>query len=692
MKTKSVKTEKGGKIGILNIRNKIYFCFIVPVVFMVLVGLVSYEYAAKGMNDKFVDTSSQNVNMAMSYLDMVNTNIQSEAAKYVLDSDFEFYVLGMPGKKAPEKNKYYSDRRVALMSTQSANQFINNIHLVPKAVADTISTGTSEKMPGVYDEYVETIKEETGLDGNFPRWVTSHKYIDEALGLNSEDTFISYQVQDGQRMAYIIVDVKKPAMLDVLKKMNFGSGAYVGLITDTGSELSMECGKEDAFSGAVFAGQTFYNDAVNAGELSGNGTVSYGGEECLFLYQKSELNGLMLCALIPQRIITSQAEGIKTMTIIMVLVCAAVVILIGTFIANGIQKNMRTISRKLDRVASGDLSISVVAKGHDEFRDLAKSATNMVTNNKSLIRSLSDTANDLEESAESVNSASRTISEYSDEITQAIDEISLGMEKQASHAQECVNITNSLSEKIEAINSDVEAIQSVISDTEKLIRKGTGLVSNLSDRAAQTVSFTERVGTAIKKLEAEAQGISEFVETISDISDQTNLLSLNASIEAARAGEAGRGFAVVAEEIRKLADNSSGATVEIETKIGNIAVQTKASVDSAREAEGMVELQMKAVEEVIGIFEQISGQLKVLISSLDQISESVNAADLQRASTVDAVDNISAIIEQTSASSQLVRNMTDNLHSSVERLGQTAGSLDSNMKGLHKEISTFKID
>ena len=691
MAKENAKTGKKGKIGILSIRNKIYFCFIVPVLFMVLVGLVSYEYAAKGMNDKFVETSSQNINMAVSYLDLVNTNIQSEAMKYVLNPEFEFYVLGSPGKTVAEKGSSYSDERVKLLSTQSGNPYINNFHLIPKYVAEIITTGNPNKMVGVYDEYLEVVKEETGLENNFPRWITSHEYIDEVLGLNPEETFISYQVQDGQKMAYIIVDVKKEALLDILKDINFGSGAYVGIITEDGKELSMECGADGACAN-VFSGQSFFTEAVSGEALLGNKTVTYGGSDCLFLYQKSELNGIAMCALIPESIIVSQAEGIKSMTIIMVLICAVVVVLIGTFIANGIQKNMKTISHKLDRVASGDLSVSVDAKGHDEFQNLALSATNMVANNKSLIRSLSDTAGDLEESAENVNEASQSISEYSNEITQAIDEISLGMNKQADHALECVNITNTLSEKIAAINSDVASIQLVINDTEKLISEGTRLVSNLSKRAGETVQFTEKVSDAIDKLEFEARGISEFVQTISDISDQTNLLSLNASIEAARAGEAGRGFAVVAEEIRKLADNSSQATVEIENKIDNIAVQTQASVNSASEAESMVELQMQAVKEVIGIFEQISGQMGLLISALGQISESVKAADVQRASTVDAVDNISAIIEQTAAGSQLVRSMTGNLKSSVERLGQTADSLDSNMKGLQKEISSFKID
>ena len=207
-----------------------------------------------------------------------------------------------------------------------------------------------------------------------------------------------------------------------------------------------------------------------------------------------------------------------------------------------------------------------------------------------------------------------------------------------------------------------------------------------------TSEKTEDVGRNISLLSDEANSISEFVKRIAEIAHKTNMLSLNASIEAARAGEAGRGFAVVAEQIRDLADNSAAASNEISNKIDIINERTKESVDAANNASSMVLSQQQLVEDVTNVFDSIREKMEELLTALSMISDSASDADIQRKETVDAVDNISSIIEETAASSSLVMNMTENLKSSVDRLGQTADSLDENMNGLKKEISAFTVE
>ena len=701
-KPKEKKVKADGKerkqSKILSLRNKIFVAFLVPIIFMIIVGYTAYFNAAEGMSEKFEESTQQTINMAVNYLDMSCTYVQSEGFRYAVDSSLEEYFIGMMKKDKITQSKYISDTRLTLMAAQQANPFIENIHFVTKAGIPIISTATTSlDYDGIYNEYYDDMVAISEDGRTPPKWVDDHARLTEHMGLKMDDYFISYQMPTTSKFAYIVIDIRESAVRDILLDMDLGNGSVVGFVTNTGKELVQENLKEGEESHLVagepvYYDKDFYIDSLNSDELSGAKDVKFQGEKYLYLYKKSEVSNTMLCALIPVDIVTGQAEAIKTITITLVIIATIIACLIGLFITFGIQKNMKSISKELNEVAEGNLTVQVKTRSRDEFLGLAKTANNMIANNKKLVTKLISTVEQLETSAGNVNTASEDINNYSGDITRAIDEISEGMNKQAEHAQECVLKTSVLSDKIKDISQMVGAVEALVDQTEKMIEQGTRIVQVLSERAQETSNITARVGDSIATLKTESETINGFVQTISDISEQTNLLSLNASIEAARAGEAGRGFAVVAEEIRKLADDSSRAAGEISRNVQNISAQTATSVASAKEAEDMVALQTKAVSEVIQVFEDMSKQITGLFENLKEIANSTEAANKDRDDTLDAVENISAIIEETAGGSALVREMANQLLNSVDKLSETANALDEDMQGLKTEISVFKID
>ena len=231
----------------------------------------------------------------------------------------------------------------------------------------------------------------------------------------------------------------------------------------------------------------------------------------------------------------------------------------------------------------------------------------------------------------------------------------------------------------------------LVDETEEMIGQGVKIIRLLGDRAKQTTDITATVGKNIESLRQETEIINSFVSTITEISEQTNLLSLNASIEAARAGEAGRGFAVVAEEIRKLADDSAKAAGEISNNVGLITARTDQSVESAHEAGAMVASQSEAVEQVVTVFNNMQLRMKQLVEGLNAIVESTERADQEKSHTVAAISQISTSIEETADSVRTVRDSVEKLMENVEGLTETADSLGKNMQELKTEISVFKI-
>ena len=199
------------------------------------------------------------------------------------------------------------------------------------------------------------------------------------------------------------------------------------------------------------------------------------------------------------------------------------------------------------------------------------------------------------------------------------------------------------------------------------------------------------MGEIIGNIKKESEIINTFVETITSISVQTNLLSLNASIEAARAGAAGRGFAVVAEEIRKLADDSAKAAGEISNNVSHIMMQTVNSAEQAEQARSMVAQQGKAVENVVSVFGSMNQKLGQLVEGLKEIVTSIGKADEERSDTLQAVMNISDIIADTSNRAETVNVIAEQLLASVKNLNTTADMLGENMDELKSEIDAFKV-
>lgn len=696
-KQKAPKQKKSGKSSkLLSIRNKIVVCFLVPIVFMVIIGVSAYQKSAEGLSEKFTDSTLQTMRMATENLNMSCDFIRSEGLKYAYDDDLRKYFLGMFEDNPVDKLNFLTSTKSNLLSVQTSNPFISHMHIIPKKGVNLLSTKLSSGVDGFLDEYKEDVASGEGRR-SIPQWIDSHPVLDEKVTETEKDYIMAFEMMSQSNNACVVIDIKPSAITDFMEEIDIGDGSIIGFVTPGGRELvveNVEEGKESVLpeEGNVFSGQEYYTAVMGEAVAdAGTAEVDFQGEKYLFIYSRSADIGFTTCALVPMRVVTSQATEIRNMTIGLVILACVIVVIVGIFITAGIENNMRRISRKFGDVAKGDLTVTVSAKGHDEFQDLAGSATNMITNTKKLVNQVSNATGELEVSAQNVGQASELIHEYSQDITRAIGEINEGMEEQSRHAQECVEKTDILSNEIQEVSHVVERVEKLVGETEGMINKGMEIVQVLGDRAGETTQMTVKVSESIESLRKESEIINSFVATITEITEQTNLLSLNASIEAARAGEAGRGFAVVAEEIRKLADDSAKAAGEIRNNVANITAQTQNSVESASQAKAMVELQTKAVEEVIAVFREMQERMGQLIEGLKDIVVSTEKADGERSAAVAAVKNISDIIEETAGSAETVNDVANKLLNHVEKLSTTASVLDENMEGLKNEISVFKI-
>ena len=671
VKTKTPKKTSGrsGKSSkLFSIRNKIVVCFLVPIVFMIIIGISAYQKSAEGLSEKYTDSTLQTVRMTTEYLEMTCDFIRSEGLKYAYDDDLRKYFLGMFEDNPVDKLNFLTATKSNLLSVQTSNPFISHMHIIPKEGVGLLSTKLSSGVDGFLDEYKESVASGEGRR-SIPQWIDSHPVLDEKVKETQQDYILSFQMMSQSNNACVVIDMKPLAITNFLKEIDIGDDSIIGFITPGGRELvveQLEDGEESTLAEdeKVFVDQEFYNEVMEQTVADfGTAEVEFRGEKYLFIYSRSAEVDFTTCALVPMSVVTSQAMEIRNMTIGLVLLACVIVVIVGIFITAGIENNMKRISRKFGDVAQGDLTVTVSAKGHDEFQDLAGSATNMITNTKKLVNQVSNATGELEVSAQNVGQASELIHEYSQDITRAIGEINEGMEEQSRHAQECVEKTDVLSNEMQEVSRVVERVEKLVDETEGMINKGMEIVQVLGDRAGETTKMTAKVSDSIESLRKESAIINSFVGTITEITEQTNLLSLNASIEAARAGEAGKGFAVVADQIGKLAGDSAQA-----------AVNTR----------DLIEKSLQEIENGNQITEKTVAALNKILESMNDFANAAKGASESSTEQADMLKQIEQGIEQISS-------VVQSNSAAAEETSATSQELSAQSEGLKNLVGRFKL-
>ena len=216
------------------------------------------------------------------------------------------------------------------------------------------------------------------------------------------------------------------------------------------------------------------------------------------------------------------------------------------------------------------------------------------------------------------------------------EELRVICEEIRNHAEHAGTVTNQMIDSSTRVSDTVE--QGVIS------------VQELGKQADNVSKSSKDMEAVITELTAKVAQVEGFVDSIISIASQTNLLALNASIEAARAGEAGRGFSVVAEEIRKLSEDTQGASNNITNIIKELNEDTKQANESIENAVNGVARQNELIEETKEKFSQVADEVKVLSGHIEEVKTSM-AETMNSSNTIyDHISQLSATCEEVVAS------------------------------------------
>ncbi|MCL9773424.1 methyl-accepting chemotaxis protein [Vibrio methylphosphonaticus] len=333
------------------------------------------------------------------------------------------------------------------------------------------------------------------------------------------------------------------------------------------------------------------------------------------------------------------------------------------FAAKIMLKQTQYLNLAIKRMADKDLTVPINMDCKDEYGDVARELERTRVQLQDVIKTQVMTSQELSSLTEVMTLSMSETKESSQEEFQEIDQLATAMSEMTSTVQTVADHAQNASQLTEQASGQAITGQRFVQGT---VTKMSELSNDISASAA-----------AVNQVEERVESIGSVVGTIQGISEQTNLLALNAAIEAARAGEAGRGFAVVADEVRNLAQRTQQATVEIQDMISHL----QSSANSA------VELMEKSVVEAADGVELVTNAGSELDGIVDQVNQ-INDMNFQIAT---AAGQQSSVAEEMSQNLTNVRELVEASVVVVTELLETSEMMESNAAELDGKIKSFKV-
>ncbi|MBS1704760.1 MAG: MCP four helix bundle domain-containing protein [Armatimonadetes bacterium] len=393
---------------------------------------------------------------------------------------------------------------------------------------------------------------------------------------------------------------------------------------------------------------------------------------------------------------------------------------IGT-LAQAFQRMISYLKQNADlltRVSHGDLTVQPSLASErdalgralggmvDGMRALVHSLNTRITENREIGQQLGEAARYTAESSTEIAKTVEQVAQATDQAAQTTAKIASGSEDLARLVTVAATAVDHLESAIAQVSEGSHRQQNAVDEATRTATEGGKAFENTVTSLARIQAQVEVSASTVRELGRKQEEIGAIVKTIDEIAEQTNLLALNAAIEAARAGEHGRGFAVVADEVRRLAERSSGATKEIADLIESVRVGVEDAVKAMDTTSDEVEKGATQSSAIQAGYSQILETITELgtIATLNthavrdmetgakDVTESFSAVTEVSQNTAAAAEELSAMTQEMAASAQEVAANVHEQDRRVLEIREVSNRIETAAEELAEDVSQFQVE
>ena len=452
-------------------------------------------------------------------------------------------------------------------------------------------------------------------------------------------TFAQARRENGKVIAVAGADVTLQRVVDEVTTAKLPGDGYAFLVTEDGLVIAHP--QKDSGLKKISEVVPGYDFAAASKDGSYQ-DVALNGEHFLSSLRPVGKTGWYLGVMVPMAAATAEVNATVGLLLGLVLgglLLAALVVFVGV---TRMMAGLSVLRDTMRSVASGqgDLTVKLPVRSQDEvgqiataFNEFMGTLHDMFVTVRSHAEDMATDVQQLHGAADRIASDSRNQTEEISSTAATIEEITVSINHIADSAEE----TDAL-----VLQSNQHSVES------------HELMNSVAQEIGMVVETVGKLQNEMRGLASQSEEVRGIVNVIRSIADQTNLLALNAAIEAARAGEHGRGFAVVADEVRKLAEHSANATVEISRMIDKMAEQTQQAIDFALATHTRVESSVGSSQEAAGKIEQIRLSTEAVVARVKEISASTKEQSTATSDMARSAEHINVAAQQTSCQVETV--------------------------------------
>ena len=528
---------------------------------------------------------------------------------------------------------------------------------------------------------------------------------DVIIGIRSNKPELRYAspIESGGRIVGVLVGtVDADILSNMIEELGFGENGYAYMVNAEGIAVAhrnkttveerlniIENSKTD---------ETLKSLALSTEEVLANkdgiSHYTYQNNDFYMAYEAVEnTNWHLIMVAEKADVLAAIPNMVKLIIAISALILLASVVVIYV-IGNSIAKPIIQVKENAERLADLDITNDIDPKllnQKDEIGILANSIQAVISHLRNIINEISQSSSSVVSSSEELTAISEQSSAAVEQVAIAIDEVANGASDQAQNTEIGSLKASELGEIMEVDQDYMKEVNSSSLKVSQAVEAGLIEIEKLSDITDESSASIKEIREIILKTNESSDKIGQASNVIASIAEQTNLLALNAAIEAARAGDAGRGFAVVADEIRKLAEQSSASTSEIDQVVSELQENAENAVKTVESVSSISIQQSNSVVNSRERFMLIAESMVSSEDAIEKINISSESMGRMKDEILDTLQNLAAIAEENSASTEEVAASMEEQAASMEEISSASEGLSKLAQDLQDIILKFKI-